>query len=248
VRFRLALWVSLSALVLLLLPAVALGWANGPHGPDSFGTHDWVLREADRLAAQKGAGWVNLSVALRHTDDPDSVFHDTYYHCYDVWGSHYGNAPLKVAEYYGKALAARKAGRHAAASRYVGIMAHYYADICNPLHTDQCAAEDAMHSDYESGVDGYTDAAGEHRAWVRYDGYTATRSVSAFTKSAAAAAHVRYGALVRRFNAGDMSAAVVALTAKSLNRAANGLADLIVSLEKGVKGGASAGGGGGIRQ
>ena len=244
-RFRLAILVSLSALILLLLPGAAFGWANGPDGPDSFGSHDWILQEGNRLAAQQDAAWVDLAVALPRTDDPDSVFHDFYYHVYDVSGDPYGDAPKKVMEYYGKALAARKAGKIAEASKWVGVMAHYYADICCPLHTDQIDAEDAMHSEYESDVDDYTDAAGENRDWVTYDGFTATKDVSGYAKSTAAAANKQYSALVEGYSAAGMSAAVVAITARSMNRAANGLADLIVSLKKGIKGSAAGGGGGG---
>ena len=244
-RSRLVTTILIACILSLLLPAAALAWSNGPSGANGFGTHDWVLKEANRLAAKKGADWVRLGVALPHTDDPDTVFHDTYYHCYDVWGSHYGNAPKKVAAYYAKALAARKAGNWGAASRYVGIMAHYYADICNPLHTDQCAAEDAIHSAYESDAQDYTDASGENRSWVRFNGYSATTNVAGYTKSTAAASHKQYTSLVNGYVAGGMTSAVVSITAKSMNRAANGLADLIISLKRKVSGGTSTGGGGG---
>ena len=246
-RFRLAILASLFTFVLLALPASVLAWSNGPSGADGFGTHDWVLKEANRLAAKKSAGWVRLKVALPKTDDPDTVFHDTYYHVYDVWGSHYGNAPKKVALYYGKALAARKAGQWRTASKYVGLMAHYYADICNPLHTDQSDAEDAIHSAYEQDAQDFTDAPGENRAWVRFNGYTPTKNVVAYTRSTATASHKQYGALVRGYVSAGMSAGVTSITAKSLNRAANGLADLIISIKRKVNGGttASSGGGGG---
>jgi len=91
-RSRLVTTILIACILSLLLPAAALAWSNGPSGAHGFGTHDWVLKEANRLAAKKGADWVRLGVALPHTDDPDTVFHDTYYHCYDVWGSHYGNS------------------------------------------------------------------------------------------------------------------------------------------------------------
>jgi len=235
----------LVTLILLALPVAALAWSNGPSGADGFGTHDWVLKEANRLAATKSADWVRLAVALPHTDDPDTVFHDAYYHCYDVWGSRYGNAPKKVAEYYGKALTARKAGHWTAASRYVGIMAHYFADICNPMHTDQCAAEEGIHSSYESAAQDYTDASGENRGWVRFNGYDAATNVVGRVKTTAAANHKQYSALVNGYVAGGMTAAVVSITAKSMNRAANGLADLIISIQCKVNGGTTASNGGG---
>ena len=225
-----------AVLALVALPAVAQAWSNGPNGPNGFGTHDWILKEAVRLAAKKGAGWVNLRVALPHTDDPDTVFHDFYYHVYDVWGSHYGDAPKKVALYYGKALAARKAGNARAASRYVALMSHYFADICNPMHTDQCAAEESIHSRYESDAQKYTDQPGEHRAWVRFDGYRARTSVAGFTKKVAGVSHTHYFKLVNGYRASGMSAEILTITKKRLNAAANGLADLIIGIKRGVKG------------
>ena len=41
---------------LLVLPAAALAWSNGDEGGNGFGTHDWILREAARLAAERNAG------------------------------------------------------------------------------------------------------------------------------------------------------------------------------------------------
>jgi len=222
---------------LLVLPSAALAWSNGDDGGNGFGTHDWVLQEANRLAAKHNAGWVKLRVALPRTDDPDTVFHDTYYHVYDVWGaSTYGDAPKKVLECYRKALAARKAGDWAQASKFVGLMAHYYADICNPIHTDQIAAEDRMHSNYETATQTYTDAVGENRGWIAYDGYKARTDVVAFTKTTATTGHKSYTALVKGYNSGGMNATVLSITKKAMNRAANGLADLIISIKNKVPG------------
>jgi hypothetical protein len=223
--------------VLLLLPAAALAWSNGDHGGNGFGTHDWILREATRLAAERNAGWVILRVAEPKTDDPDTVFHDTYYHVYDVWGSStYGDAPKKIMAYYAKALTARKAGDWIAASKYAGLMAHYYGDICNPLHTDQTSAEDRMHSSYEEAAQEYTDGKGENSAWVTFDGYEARTDVVAFAKATASTSHKSYTALVKGYNRGGMSATVLSITRKALNRAANGLADLLISIKNKVPG------------
>ena len=236
-RSRLSLITVLACLAALLLaPSAARAWSNGDDHGNGFGTHDWVLQEADRLAAKKNAGWVKLSVALPRTDDPDTVLHDFYYHVYDVWGSSYGDAPKKVSQYYRRALAARKAGDWNAASKWAGFMAHYYADICNPIHTDQADAEDKMHSSYETKAQTYTDSVGENRGWITYDGYEATTDVVAFTRKTATASHQSYSALVKGYNSGGMSATVLSITKKSLNRAANGLADLLISIKKKVPG------------
>ena len=235
-RSRLIVTTLLVCLLALLLPAVAQAWSNGGNGGNGFGTHDWILREATRLAAARGADWVILRVAEPKTDDPDTVLHDTWYHIYDVWGSHYGDAPTKVLSNYRLALAARKAGDWTAASKYVGLMAHYYGDICNPLHTDQCDAEDRMHSSYETAAQKYTDGKGENAGWVTFDGYQARSDVVAFTKATAATSHKSYSTLVKGYNSGGMNATVLSITKKAMNRAANGLADLIISIKNRVPG------------
>jgi hypothetical protein len=236
VRSRSVIIVLLVCLAALLLPSGAAAWSNGGKDGNGFGTHDWILREAARLATQQGAGWVILKVAEPRTDDPDTQFHDSYYHVYDVWGSHYGDAPKKVMLYYGKALAARNAGDWTAASKYAGIMAHYYGDICNPLHTDQTSAEDRMHSSYETAAQKYTDGKGENSNWVTFDGYRATTDVVAFTRNTAAGGHTMYTALVKGYNGSGMSPAVLTITRKAMDRAANGLADLLISISKRVPG------------
>jgi hypothetical protein len=69
--------------------------------------------------------------------------------------------------------------------------------------------------------------------------------VAGFTRTTAAASHKQYTALVREYSANGMSAAAAAITARSMSRAANGLADLLISIKRKVNGGVSSTGGGG---
>ena len=51
---RIAACSGLLALLLgLLLPADAQAWSNGTNGPNTFGTHDWIVREGVRLAGRE---------------------------------------------------------------------------------------------------------------------------------------------------------------------------------------------------
>lgn len=234
-RFPHAILAALLALTLLLGPtSSAIAWSNGTSGGDSFGTHDWVLYEAKRLADQDGAGWVDLSTALVATDDPDTVLHDTYHHVYDVWGSPYGDADAQIAKVYAQIVSARDAGNYTLASTLLGHLAHYYADISNPLHTDQSTAEESMHSSYETAAQAYTDAPGENAAWAVGDGLRTTSDVALDARNVASQAHTDYSALVTGYVDGGISDATVqAITRRALNRAANNLADVIQSLEEG---------------
>lgn len=221
----------LALTALVLSPTAALAWSNGPAGMQSFGTHDWVMKEADDLARSKGFSWLNLKVALAATDNPDSTIRDFYYHVYDIWGSRYGNSPQRVAEIMTKAKKALVRGDKKKASYWVGLASHYYADTCNPLHTDQTRAEERMHSDYEWAAQRYTDSRDENDAWV--DSKPRRISTpSAATKAAAKAAHKDYRRLVTTFNRGGFNGTVRGITKRSLSRAAAGTAGLIIWLGK----------------
>lgn len=223
-------WVALllvSAMLFSTAPA-ALGWSNGPNHGAGFGTHDWVMTEARRLAGNPA--WLKSSSALAATDDPDMVYRDFYYHVYDVWGSPYGNSPKRVTDIYILAVKAYRARNYAAASRYVGLISHYYSDTCNPLHTDQIAAEDRIHSGYEGKVQTETDSWGENRAWIRYDGYQHVTNVTTKTKYAATFAHRYYSSLVSHYSKYGYDSTSAYITRTTLNRAVNDLADIIRSI------------------
>lgn len=234
----------LAGALMLLVCAAAMGpatpsaaaWSNGPAGGNGFGKHDWVLIEAQRLAAARGVTWLRLPVALPRTDDPNTRLHDFYYHVFDVWGaSHYGNAPLKVTRLYSLAVRKLRAGDRVGASSMFGLLAHYYADVCVPLHTDQTAAEERIHAFYERAAQLRTDARGEHRSWVRLDGSQTIGDAAAATRRAATFSHQYYAALVRECTRGGFTATAATITRRCLNRAANDLADLIVSARRAAR-------------
>ena len=224
---------GLLALSILSAPAQAFAWGNGTsRSGNGFGTHDWVLTEANRMAATQGATWVNASVALPVTDDPDTRFRDTKDHVYDRWGKANGSAHKKVAAYYAKAVSALAAGDIDSASRALGLLSHYFADANNPLNTDNIAAERRMHARYDAAVDERLNAIGKNRGWVAYDGYNHVGSASALTVSSARSAHGSYKTLVAQYNRRGYNRTVRIISTRSINRATNGLADIIVSIQE----------------
>ncbi len=48
---------------------------------NGYGTHDWVLDNAIRMAGEKGE-WVDSRTALLASDDPDSYGTNNYYHLF----------------------------------------------------------------------------------------------------------------------------------------------------------------------
>lgn len=222
----------LLALAAAVLPARAAAWANGGHRGNGFGTHDWVLLEAHRLARAAGCSWLDLKAALPRTDDPDMRLHDTYHHVYDVWGSRYGDAPRHIQKLYDKAVRQLRAGKRRAASVTFALLSHYYSDICNPLHTDQRRLEERIHASYEAAVQTRTDKRGEHRGWVRAGRVTVRSSAAAAARGAATWAHRSYKTLVNEYARRGYSPRVNTITRRCLSRAANDLADLLLSIKR----------------
>lgn len=232
----LALVVFATLLTGLATARTAHAWSNGGDHGNGFGTHDWILYEANRLAEKRGFHWLRLGAALRATDDPDTKLGDTYHHVYDIWGAGtYGDAPDRVQELFARAVRQLKADRPRAASVTFGLLSHYYADICNPTHTDSCAREERMHARHESATQTRTDAKGENRAWVRFNGIQVRAGARASARRAAAFAHQYYWKLVRVYAANGWTSTTATITKKGLNRAVNDLADLLVSVRRAAR-------------
>jgi hypothetical protein len=246
--------------VAALVPAQpARAWSNGVDGPNTYGTHDWVLHRAIKVLRARGSsvGWVKLDVALRATDDPDTVdgldhASSPWWHVYDVWGSStYGAAPEAARVWFRRAARRLAAGNERGASKALGILAHIVGDVANPLHTDQVPVEELLHSDYEHDVDERTQR-GDTVFRFRYDGRDHARP-GARVRSVAHQAHASYSELVTGYDLNGYNANVHSITRVALNRGANAVADLAARIRAvsrnlsggGGTGGSSGGGGGG---
>jgi hypothetical protein len=99
--------------------------SNGVDGPNTYGTHDWILDHAlDGLGDR--ADWVCRRAALRATDDPDTVdgidhASGTWWHVWNEWGDTWGGAPEAVRVWFDRAQRRLEAGRECSASRALGI-------------------------------------------------------------------------------------------------------------------------------
>ena len=213
--------------------ATALAWSNGVDGPDGYGTHDWILDQALGALGDR-VDWVCPKVALRATDDPDTIdgldhASGTWWHVYDVWGEDtYGDAPEAAAVWYRITERRLRAGDECAASRALGIMAHLVGDIAQPMHTDGGEAEDRVHSAYESAVDSRSEI-GDDDYEFHFDGIDPASPRSG-TVALARQAHHFYRALVTIYDKRGYDARVHEITQRQLDRAANVLADLIASI------------------
>jgi len=107
-------------------------------------------------------------------------------------------------------------------------MGHLLGDVAQPMHTDQTAAEESIHSSYESAVDSRC-TANVCRYRARNDGPDGEGPFGR-TILLAEKAHDAYSALVRSYRRGGYTSRVDTITRRQLNRAANVMADLIRSM------------------
>ncbi len=212
----------------IFAPSPASAWSNGRGGCNSFGTHDWVLDQAIE-ATGKEASWVKTRGALKATDDPDckdGIDHasGTWWHVYDRWGDEWGGADEAATVWFRRTKRHLEAGRERAASKALGILSHFIADVAQPMHTDSSEREDRVHSSYESEVDTRIEEYG-----FRYDGRDSAKA-GGTVRRIARQAHKSYRELVRAYDRHGYNAKVHRITKRQLNRVANSLADLISSL------------------
>jgi hypothetical protein len=239
----------------------AQGWANGRGGPNSYGTHDWILDKAIKKLKKRGESvdWVKLDVALKATDDPDTrdgidYASGTWWHVYDVWGKSYGAAPTAIKYWFNQAAKRLAGGRRGKASVALGNMAHLLGDISNPMHTDQMWKEDSIHSKYETDVDQNS----RRTSNVYRFSFDGLDDPSPYRKGVRVArrAHRKYDRLVDAYYRNGYNNKVHLVTKTQLNRGANAVADVAAGIKakaKAIKdaqdggdgGGGDTGGGGG---
>ena len=224
----------LTVLALVLLPSgEAWAWGNGEHGPNTFGTHDLILREALRISHQRGK-WVCLRVALRATDDPDTLdgidhASETRWHVWDEWGGTYGGAPEAVRVWYQRVQRQLAHDHRCGASRALGIMSHMLGDVAQPMHTDgRLDAEARVHAAYEHEVD---TRCGRSTCQFPVENMGIDHVIPyGATITLARVAHKLYADLVRTYDRDGFTGRVKAITRRQINLAANVLAGLIRKL------------------
>lgn len=217
--------------------APAAAWSNGPNAGNGYGTHDWIIDQALRTFNGKVPSWFDASAARLASDDPDTVSWRTNEHVYMESG--YGRGAVhQIVELYSKAVSHLKLGDAALASREIGLLAHFYADILNPFHAAYAAVgKDGPHAKYELLVDARTKSAGSMPEWQTKD-RTPEIVTNIRTQAIGAAAYARakYAALYKEFTKDQtvLNARVRQITGYVMTKASRELGDIINSIGKGV--------------
>jgi hypothetical protein len=207
----------------------AFAWNNGGDAGDGFGTHDWILDQAIRLAGPE-ASWVDTATALLATDDPDEDGERITH--YFLEHSGYRGAPQRVSDLYYTAVTAHRAGDLVEASRLLGLLSHHYSDPLNPFHSAYWAfSKAAHHAPYESALYQFTKQSGLSDDWIAAVARQPITDVRVKLIAAAAYSRARFPRLIRAIEATrviDVAASTVhTVTVEVMSRAANDLADII---------------------
>lgn len=192
-RFKIVQRIVAGTSILFLIccgASLVFSWSNGgysanPAAPD-YGTHDWIAHHALDWLPAKEKQYItdNLAVYLYGTELPDNwqatdgIGDTPKHHVY-----YYSNGSLqddasasRAREEYEKALSYALDGDLVNASKTLGTITHYISDVAVFGHvmgssTDWGAEDNAIHSNYESYVNGrtnnYTD---DFESYLIFDG------------------------------------------------------------------------------
>lgn len=240
----LALTTALCAggLLVSMTPTPAQAWGTGGDnrsGRIGYGTHDWVIDQADQIAGPAGS-WLDAKVARDHSGDPDVYFPRPTEHVFMQKGRGRG-AAQQVVNWYVATVQAYNAGDTRLASERFGIMAHYYADITQPYHTAYNGTFDkARHTEYEQFTTMLTNGPTAARNLCVRRPLAPATDIRRMAISAAAYSRQFYPSLsatLGRYAKNDMNMVrngeVRAITSQVLSRACNDLASILASVPTG---------------
>ncbi len=237
--------VLLATLAMLAAVVPAAAWSNGPSRDgvvgNGYGTHDWIIDQALKTFGGHVPSWFEANTARLASDDPDTLFPRTNEHVYVArttavpWP--YGRGAVhQVVEYYAKAIAHLKAGDGHNASIDIGRLAHFYADMLQPFHTNYAASgKGAAHTKYELLVDASNRTSASAPAWQTAD--RSPENVSNIrSKAIAAAAYSRakFSELYAEFSKNEtvLNTRVKQITGYLLTRASRDIGDIIHSIDR----------------
>lgn len=115
------------------------------------------MEALNHISADESDAWKDL--ILRENDAylegakaPDAKFKDFKNHVLHVTEGEWGGARDAAMEWYGRSVEALRQKDWNEAAFALGVLSHYYADVCQPFHTGQTEEEGAMHRAVEWSI------------------------------------------------------------------------------------------------
>jgi len=240
---RIFTMLAVFSLAMALGVGSAYAFANGADldgdgvGDDGYGTHDWIIENAIILAGAE-ASWVDTTTAVLASDDPDDpeTGSSKYLHVFKEFGRGRG-APQAVSDEYYKLMQAYNAGDYKMASHYLGLLSHYYADVCQPFHTRYDKVDrSALHYEYELDINRLTRAKEASPDWLRPRSRQPVPDVRKKAVAAGKFSRSEYNTLVASYSQSHVvtSGDPEMVTGRVLGRAVNDMADIICAVNDGA--------------
>ncbi len=256
---KLILLFSLFALLAGAQAVKVHAWSNGGYSNDplnpKYATHDWIAEHALEMLPADEKAFIKGDDALFKafflgTELPDStnksiggIGDKTKHHVYFYADGSVqeDDAAVRAAEEYAEAAANYTAGNWYNASKTLGIVAHYVADMAvfgHVMGSTTDWGDETHHDDYESHVEARTgEGGGEFDAYLSYDGAS---NVSAYDAAVQVANDTTFDAdgdltcvwMDTHYDWGDP--AFKDRCGESLNIATNAIADVLHKFYKTV--------------
>lgn len=120
--------------------------------------HHYIAMEAlNHIGGEEADAW--KAILLTHNASlfegakaPDAVFKDFQNHVLHVQDGEWGGARDAAMEWYARSVEALRARNWRDAAYNLGVLSHYYADVCQPFHTGQTEEEGAIHRAVEWSI------------------------------------------------------------------------------------------------
>ncbi len=120
--------------------------------------HHYIAMEAlNQIGGEQGDAWKDMllqynSDYLEGAKAPDAKFKDFRNHVLHVQEGEWGGARDAAMDWYGRSVEALREKDWKDAAFCLGVLSHYYADVCQPFHTGQTEEEGAIHRAVEWSI------------------------------------------------------------------------------------------------
>ena len=120
--------------------------------------HHYIAMEAlNQIGGEQAEDWKGMFLQynadyLEGAKAPDAKFKDFRNHVLHVTEGEWGGARDAAMDWYGRSVEALREKNWKDAAFCLGVLSHYYADVCQPFHTGQTEEEGAIHRAVEWSI------------------------------------------------------------------------------------------------
>ncbi len=208
----------------------AQAWGSKTHKKITSDAYHIMPKGFRELLGETAKTKPALRPLLDASIEPDTTLKDFQNHVFHIHGFKMGNGPFKVEELAKEIVTdIQKKAPRAQIAQKLGWLAHYIADLAQPLHTGVATwegiEEKAYHAACEKDADDHV-----YEFGVYFDGAFAVERISARMVYEALWANQYYAQLEEMYTSGKRWQAAKPILAKCYSRAVNNVVDIWYSI------------------